>query len=314
MKTWIKLELSIIAFAAIVCFLESCAEIKAENNDESEAVNIDTVSPKKSLSQEFKDYWFAGEAEITSYGLEQARYGELRKGTSVLIYVTEPFDADKQVKADVDKAGNIPVLKLNSTKNYLTGIYPYSIMGSSFYPLDGNQQALKVTFSAQEWCGQVFTQMNNREKLEISSFSYFESEGDTKRELEKNIMEDELWSTIRINPDNLPIGNFEIIPSIEYIRLHHKDLKAYSATTSLTESEGINKYRITYPTLERTLEIEFGSSFPFTIEGWSESFRSGFGDTARIMTSSASKIKTIKTPYWQQNGNNNLSLRDTLGL
>ena len=29
------------------------------------------------LSQEFSDYWFAGAAELTSYKLEQARYGEV---------------------------------------------------------------------------------------------------------------------------------------------------------------------------------------------------------------------------------------------
>ena len=49
-------------------------------------------TPKeKQLSQEFKGYWYAGKAEVSSYKLEQARYGEIREGNAVLVYVTEDF-------------------------------------------------------------------------------------------------------------------------------------------------------------------------------------------------------------------------------
>ena len=238
----------------------------------------------------------------------------MREGTSVLIYVTEPFAADKQVKADQSNPENIPVLKLNSTKKYLTGIYPYSIMSSSFYPVHDNQQAIKVAFSAQEWCGQVFAQINNREKFKIKTFSYFESEGDKDFELDKDVLENEIWNKIRINPSHLPIGEIKMIPSLEYIRMGHKELKAYNAITTLTIMNGVNTYKINYPALDRTLEINFDPAFPYTIDSWSETFTSGFGDRAKTMTSKATKIKTIKTPYWRQNRNNDISLRDTLGL
>jgi len=315
MKKWIKFELSIVLLAAIIATFESCNEITAKSNEDT-ATNetILKPNPRKPLSKEFKDYWYAGNAEITSYKLEQARYGELREGTSVLIYVTEPFAADKQVKTDQSNPENIPVLKLNSTKKYLTGIYPYSIMSSSFYPVHDNQQALKVAFSAQEWCGQVFAQINNREKFKIKTFSYFESEGDNDFELDKNVLENEIWNRIRINPSNLPIGEFKMIPSLEYIRMAHKELKAYDAITTLSIINGVNTYKINYPALDRTLEIKFNPAFPYTIDSWSETFTSGFGDRAKTMTSKATKIKTIKTPYWRQNGNNDISLRDTLGL
>src|SRR5690606_23926934 len=102
-----------------------------------------STAKKKVLSQEFKDYWFGGKAEITSYELEQARYGEMRQGKSVLIFVTEPFLAKEQVKADEHHVDNVTVLKLNSTKNFITGIYPYSIMSSCFYPIWDNQHAIK---------------------------------------------------------------------------------------------------------------------------------------------------------------------------
>ena len=315
MKKWIKFELLIVLFAVIATTIESCNEIAAKNNkDNASNETITKPNARKPLSKEFKAYWYAGDAEVTSYKLNQARYGEIREGHSVLIFVTESFVFDKQVKADRSNLENVPVLKLNNTKKYLTGIYPYSIMTSSFYPVHDNQQAIKVAFSAQEWCGQVFAQLNNREKFKIKSYSYFESESDKVFELDKNILENEIWNKIRINPAELSTGELQIIPSFEYIRMTHKELRAYKSTVSLTELNGLKTYKIVYPELDRILEITFKSTFPHTIESWSETYKSGFGDKANTMTSTATKIKTIKTPYWRQNGNNDISLRDTLGL
>ena len=269
---------------------------------------------KKALSNAFKAYWYAGEAEITSYELDQARYGEMREGKAVLIYVTEPFLADKQVKADGNHPDNIPVLKLNTTKNYLTGIYPYSIMTSSFYPVNDDQHALKVSFSSQEWCGHVYAQLNNRDQFEVMSHSYFETEADETLQLGKTVLENELWNKLRLDPESLPVGNLDIVPSFEYIRLSHKTFKAYKANAKLTQNNGLYAYEIDYPELERNLTIYFITSFPYSIEGWTETFKSGFGPNAMAMTSTAKKIKTIKSPYWQQNSNGYLSLRDSLGL
>ena len=318
MKKWLGFEVSAVIFAALIALLGSCKESKTSDETDlafNASKNTETPStPKKQLSEDFKKYWYAGEAEITSYKLAQARYGEIRDGKAVLVYVTEPFLKEKQVKADGNNPDNIPVLKLNSTKNYLTGIYPYSIMSSSFYPVHDNQHAVKVSFSSQEWCGQVYAQLNNRDSFEITSHSYFESEADQKLKLDKTILENELWNKIRINPDLLPTGTVSIVPSMEYIRLSHKELKSYNATITLIEKEGIKTYQIKYPDLERTLKIDFKSTFPYTIESWSDSYKSGFGPKAKVMTSTATKIKTIKAPYWRQNSNSFLPLRNTLGL
>jgi len=306
----------IVILTVLLTFFTSCKEGIAEKTGELALNKSETEKqePKKQLSQEFKDYWYAGNAEITSYKLEQARYGELREGTSVLIYVTEPFLPGLQVKADTSDPNNIPVLKLNATKNYLTGIYPYSIMTSSFYPVHDNQHALKVSFSSQEWCGHVYAQLNNRDDFEIMSHSYFGSEADKDFHLDKAILENEIWNKIRINPTDLPTGDLEMIPSLEYIRLSHKELKSYKATASLTTNDGFSSYEITYPELERTLTIKFNEIFPYTIEGWKDSFKGGYGQEAKILTSSATIIERIKTPYWQQNSNKDLYLRDSLGL
>jgi len=315
-KKWLTLELSIVLLAFGSTVLTSCQEKLTENKKELVAVK-ETPEPtvaKKVLSQEFKDYWYAGNAEITSYDLEQARYGEMRTGKAVKIFVTEPFLKDKQVKADGNNADNIPILKLNATKNYLTGIYPYAIMTSSFYPVHDNAHAIKVAFSSQEWCGQVYAQLNNRAQFEISSHSYFETEADEDIRLDKTNLEDEVWNRIRIDPSALPAGRIEMIPSLEFIRLTHKPLRAYEATTTTSTTDGLSKYEINYPELERILTITFTEAFPHTIETWSDTYKSGNGANAQTLTSKATKIARLKTPYWTQNGNKDLYLRDSLGF
>ncbi|MEH6514636.1 septum formation inhibitor Maf [Maribacter arcticus] len=300
----------------MVVLLSSCKEKSLEKSDTLAigTMEKETQAPKKQLTQEFKDYWYNGTAEITSYSLQQARYGEIREGNAVMIFVTEPFLPGLQVKADTNDSNNIPVLKLNATKNYITGIYPYSIMTSSFYPVYDNQHALKLSFSSQEWCGHVYAQLNNRNDFEIMSHSYFGSEADQDYHLGKTNLENEIWNKIRINPADLPIGELTMIPSLEFIRLTHKELKAYKAITTLTKADYINTYEITYPDLERTLKINFRSEFPYTIESWMDTYKDGFGEKAKTLSSKATIINRITTPYWQQNSNKDLSLRDSLGL
>src|SRR5690606_16867010 len=145
---------------------------------------------KRILTDNFKDYWFDGQAEITSYTLEQERYGEMREGSAVLIYVTEDFLPEIQVKANQASENNTTVLKLNKTKNYFTGIYPYSIMTSVFYPIETRDHAIKVTTSVQEWCGHTYIQLHNRNDFEIRSHSYFEGEADQLFSLNKIFLED----------------------------------------------------------------------------------------------------------------------------
>ena len=320
MKKTAALKTSLIPILATLLIASSCNTTTKSNseelalNDEKEITESVAKLPKKPLSQEFKKYWYAGNAEITSYELEQARYGEIRTGKSVLIYVTEPFLPGKQVKADRSNPGNVQVLKLNATKKYLTGIYPYSIMSSTFYPVSDNQHAIKTSLSVQEWCGHVYSQINNRDKFEFTSHSYFEREADENLSIDKNILENEIWTKIRINPGDLPTGNLKMVPSLEYLRLRHKEFGAYNATASLETQGEKSIYTISYPELERTLSITYSSAFPYTIESWSEEFKSGFGPNARTLETKATRLKSLKTPYWGQNGNDDLVLRDSLGL
>lgn len=267
-------------------------------------------------SEKFNSYWYNSDAEITSYQLEQARYGELRTGTAVMIFVTEPFNMKKQVKSDNAGKDVESVLKLNFVKKFNTGIYPYSMMSSAFLPLsDLNKPLEKITTSVQEWCGQVYMQINKQNnKWNVNSYSYFETEGDEQTQLDLVTLEDELWSKIRTNPELLPIGKQQLIPSLFYLRLIHQPLIAYDAEiTKTTEKEWV-KYAIYYPKLERELIIYYENDFPHSILKWEETYQSGWGEKAAKLTTKATKIKTLKIPYWQKNSNLDAALRDSLGL
>lgn len=319
MKRIVTIITALSIIAIIACSNQKNKENSLSQKEASETANQishlnKTSNNVTSLNDEFKKYWYAREAEITSYELKQARYGEIREGNAVLIYVTEDFLPDIQVKADQQKSTNIPVLKLNATKNFNTGIYPYSIMQSTFYPVKDNSHAIKISSSMQEWCGHVYTQINNRDNYEVTSHSYFQGEADQSFVLDKTILENELWTKIRINPKNLPQGALQIIPSLEFTRLRHKPIKAYDAKASLLEEGNLQIYTIEYPELQRKLEISFTSDFPYSIEGWKETYTSGFGQSAKELTTIATKLQRIKSPYWTKNSNKDEKLREELQL
>ena len=297
------MQKKLFSFSSLSLFLLSVLVLSCKNQENFESV---ARAEDRQLSQEFKDYWYSGEAEITSYQLQQPRYGELRSGNAVLIFVTEDFLPKVQVKANAQNPENLPVLKLNTTKNYVTGIYPYSIMSSAFLPLATKNHAIKVTNSTQEWCGQMYTQLNNRGEYYVESHSYFEREADQKFTLPRGTVEDEIWALLRVDPNELPQGTKKIIPSIEYLRLHHLELRPYKAVCTLSN----RSYSIEYPELSRTLTINFEKTFPYAITGWTERFPSGNQE----MTATATRIKSLKTPYWKQNAEKFTNLRDSLGL
>ncbi|WP_046755505.1 hypothetical protein [Kordia jejudonensis] len=308
-----------LIFAAIILVgtIIACSNVKNDTTTETTETTekvVEINEPAQPTSEAFNNYWYNGTAEITSFELEQSRYGEIHKGKAVLIYVTEDFNPEKQVKADQRRDNNVPVLKLNSTKKFYTGIYPYSVMTSTFYPVDNNKHAIKVTSSMQEWCGHVFTQLNNRTQFDIQSYSYFESESDQKFSMEKTILEDELWTKLRIDPSKLPVGTQQIVPALETLRMKHIPLKAYEANATLTNSGTTSTYTLVYPKLNRKLAINFNTSFPHDILSWTATSTSGYGNNSKNLTTKATRIKQLKTPYWSKNSVKDSVLRKELGL
>lgn len=281
-------------------------------------------SPSPWRSAVFAKQWYQGKAEITRYDLQQARYGEIHPGDAVLIFVTEDFLRDKQVKYEFGEPASPPVniLKLNATRQFYTGVYPYSVMTSVFTPVDvGQDRTLKLTASSQEWCGHTFMQANLREDAYQGLFhSYFQREGDQTFELPAALLEDEIWTKLRIDPSSLPVGKTEIIPAFLYSRLHHRPTAVEPATASFrdieqTEAEGpaLRAYRIEYTDIPRTLEIQFEAEFPHAILGWEETVAS-VKDRSNLLTTTAKRTHTIMLDYWTKNGLEDGVYREQLGL
>ncbi|MFY0650398.1 MAG: hypothetical protein JXQ96_00125 [Cyclobacteriaceae bacterium] len=292
MSTFRNILLSVICLGLISC--------------ESQSQN--TPNANVQLHPDFGSYWYQGKAELSSFKLTQARYGELREGEAVLIFVTEDFSKSKQVKLDdpkANKADAVKVLKLNHTRNFNTGLYPYSMMESVFTPVyrNDNDKTLKVTTSSQEWCGHTFSQLNlKNKKYKVSSKSYFESDGDENIEVNAVLLESELMNLIRLNPEYIPLGTVEIIPNGIYARLSHKGFKPQEATISSSRlDDQKSQLIIEYKSIKRNVKLTFGSRFPCEILGWEEEYQSGFGSKAKMMTTTAERKKKILLDYWTKN-------------
>lgn len=267
------------------------------------------------FSQEFKDYWMAGKAELSSYELSKARYGEVHSGEAVLVFVVEPFLPGEQVKSDglPSDENSERVMKLINSQKFYTGIYPYSIMSSSFYPLNVNRNGIiKISMSSQDWCGQVFTQMNNRkENYELERYSYFQKEGDEKFNLEKGLTEEELFTKVRLTPEELPTGSIPLYPSLQYLRLTHNDIKLYAAELSITRNTSEYLYKIEYKEIDRELVIKYEADYPHKILGWEETYSDFSG---KRLTSTAKLKKSIQLDYWKYNSVEDSTYRQLLAL
>lgn len=297
-----KLKITIICTIAALC-ITACG--KSQKRD---------LVDKREIAQDFEKYWFNGEAELSSFQLTQARYGELREGKAVMIFVTEPFSTTKLVKVDQPTEKDVSVLKLNFTKNFTTGIYPYSMMNSSFLPIYENQHALKITTSIQEWCGQVFAQLENRDVFEIQLHSYFESEGEQKMTLPKEHLEDEIWSLIRMNPKKLPLGDLKMLPSFFYLRLKHQQMEFQNVIASIEKQQNNTScYTLDYQKLNRKLKIYFENKFPYRIVKFEESYPDGF-EKKQILTTTGTLIKSIRSAYWKKNRVIDNHLHKEMGL
>jgi hypothetical protein len=275
-----------------------------------------TIEENVQISQEFGDYWFSGKAEVVSYELDQSRYGEVRSGHAVLIFVTEPFSRSRQVKLDnPSEAGEdrVTVMKLNMMKKFITGIYPYSMMLSTFTPVDTDQppHMLKATMTSQEWCGHVFAQMNRQGASYIlKEFSYFESEGDQEKKLPVTYTEDELWSFIRMDPASLPLGEINILPGLFHTRLMHEVMEPEKAVTELREQGADRIYTLTFDS-GRSIEWTFANVFPYKIHSWTETI---IGPDGKKNETKARFKKQLFIPYWQYNSSGDIILRDSLGI
>jgi hypothetical protein len=264
----------------------------------------------------FGQYWYQGKAELTRYKLDQARYGEMHAGEAVLIFVTEPFLPDRQVKLERgDPSRGTTVLKLNFVRKFFTGIYPYSLMTSTFTPVDfARARTLKVASESQEWCGQTFTQLNFRDGRYSGLLrSYFEDEGDRMFDFAPTWLEDELWTRIRLAPETLPVGDVSVVPGLQYARLWHKEVRPEKARATIEASGRESVYTLVYSAIPRKLVIRFEREFPWKIASWEETQPGGF-DGSPLLTTKAVATNSLMLDYWKRHGNADAHYRKELGL
>lgn len=294
------MKIQFLIISLLACWMISC--------EQPERKNIDF--------EEWGKYWFQGKAEISSFDLTQYRYGEARKGEAVLIFVTEDFSRKNHVKLDEpEKAGRdkISVLKLNQTRDFVTGIYPYHMMLSAFTPTKEKSLGIKFTASSQEWCGQTFTQLNKKGEESYSGhlFSYFEKEGDQTFSV-NGMMEDDLWNLIRINPSEIPLGNVKMLPSLLFQRLSHGEFKAEPAFIQIKKiTENQSQLELNYSSGIRTLKIIYEHQFPFQILEWEEIQIKSNGQK-EITQAKRKAVKVID--YWKRNRLEDEFLRRELNL
>ncbi|GJM35386.1 MAG: hypothetical protein DHS20C18_43870 [Saprospiraceae bacterium] len=320
-------KLYVLAIGLAVLF-QACAPAPAESNESAPTASNDAKAIKVSnmitdVPVKLGDYWYQGKGEINHYKLEQNRYKDVHPGEVVMVFVTEDFLTDKQVKNDnYQNPNSTGVLKLNQIRRFSTGIYDYSIMTSVFTPVDTDKfpHTLKVTQSSQDWCGHTFTQLNyENDDYRYQLRSYFESEGDVDKTVPALLLEDELFNRLRMNPELLPTGKIKVLPSTTFARLKHTEFAPMDAEVSRNKyigkdfsGENLMAYQVKYPKADRTLEIVYEAKAPYPIIGWTDSYPSAFDKQMR--TTKATRTNVLLTPYWENNKLEDTAMRKDLGL
>lgn len=268
-----------------------------------------SLSKGTAHSDAVRNFWFAG-AEISSFELTQIRYGQEHPGHAEFIFVTEPFLTELQVKNEYGGGESVDVLKLNALRTFNTGIYSYRTMTSTFQAIDleAYPHAMKTNTSVQDWCGQVFQQINktgNGWRAELRS--YFQREADRNLELPQVWLEDELWTRLRLDPGSLPTGKFQLVPGAILTRFTHRPIQPENAVAALKERGELTSYIVRYPDLDRRLIIRFDTEFPHIIREWEEHEPSG-------TTKAILRNRIMNSEYWSENRPEDAKKRKALGL
>jgi len=280
------------------------------------------------MGPDFWKTWGDGKAELAAYDLTFPRYGEPRHGTAVTIFIPEVFSRTLQVKADPGKHPDtdlVPVMKFNLVQDFPTGIYDYNLMTSAFTTLSPEEgrpagAPLKVSFSGQEWCGQVFAELLfDAASIRMESRSYFDGEADRSGRLDypaDGMSEDALLSWARgFAAPRLAPGERREVPmltSLAFARMHHQPLAWRKAT--LSRAAGPSRVTVPAGSFEADVyrvAIEGGRSWTFHVE------RTAPFRVIRWESSDGEKgelLRSARLAYWKMNGKGKESALTGLGL
>ena len=230
---------------------------------------VEAVLPiNQETNNTFADYWKNGKIETTKYDLKE---DSTSVGEGSLTFSINYVEG-------VNKTDSIQVLYSDFTGKIHKENYDYSAMTSSYLPLNQTLRphAMKVINSVQEPSGNTFLELSQIPKsYEIIAKNTFKEKTKELFILERKNLEDELWAKIRMNPNDLPTGDIEIIPSFAYWQSVRKSPNIYEAKAELKDNVGteftgkkLKIYSLDYPDLKRNLSIVFEGEFPFEIVGW----------------------------------------------
>ncbi len=278
-------------------------------------------------ADDFWKFWGDGKAELDGYALVEPRYGQLREGTAVAIFVTEDFSDALRVKADPGKhpqSDIVPVMKVNLVRDFQTGIYDYNTMTSTFLRTEAERgeyfRLMKTSFSSQEWCGHVYMQwLPKGTRLVGTSHSYFDGEADAAPELELpsgGVLEDALPILVRgLRGDWLAAGATKKVPFLRSqlrTRLLHVAPRWGTATVSRSPAAAPVKTALgTLRAITYTVAEDSGDTTTFTVEEAAPhrllAWKSSSGESARILGSA-------RLEYWKLHGNGDEKYLKQLGL
>ncbi len=298
------------------------------------------VPAKPSAPPDFWKHWSDGRSELDGYRLVQPRYGQKRNGHAVMIWVIEPFSRAKHVKSDHPEApgADAPVvMKLNHVRKFQTGIYDYSLMTSVFSPVVigatdlAAQTPLKVSFTSQEWCGNVFQQVTRTgSELDTRWFSYFESEGDGAQKLSTStdlVFDDEIWIRVReLSGGPFAAGQYKLLPSLASVRLGHAAMVPGTLAVKRGEFGTTRVPAGSFETETWQLELTWGpkgsqhqartvwveKSYPHRIIAW-EGDVPGFGNNEPARER-GELTGSMRDAYWQHHDEGDEKLLEQLGL
>lgn len=273
--------------------------------------------PRARASAEFSARWSDGRAELATYRGTVMRYGAAREAELVTILVTEPLDRRTLVKDDLAPEGErVQVLKLNAMLRFQTGIYPYSVMTSTFMPVDAyfaeRFAPAKITLSAQEWCGHVWLGIwPDASGYAMHGLSYFPEDGERSERVEApadTLYEDALLVQLRELDGpfhgGAPFSGF-VVPSLWSSRREHAPLRPLAATiTRAPAAEEVAEERF-------VLAFEGGRRTTFVVE------RGGEQRLVRIESDDGERFELVaseRLPYWSLNGVGEESARASIGL
>lgn len=289
------------------------------------------MAPPAPDNRAFWGAWGDGRAEVSSYTLRQPRYGEAWDGTAVLIFVTEPFSWSERVKADPGEhpdADVTQVLKLNATREFQTGIYPYRLFTSVFARVDpGDGMAalapIKLSHAMTEWCGVVYDEwVPSAADVRMTSHTYFD--GDTRPPATVGtpagvVYADAIPILVRsLRGDWVERGataRFPVWPALHEQRFAHvapalgsvevtrgaAEVREVAAGTFTVEPWRVVETRAGGPTVTTTWYVE--AEGPRRIIGW----ESTAGESAWLRGSD-------RLPYWQLHNPGDESARARVGL